>query len=119
MSWDARLEYKDESLGDWNCTHNCNRMMATVLEENGHKLEKHWLIGHMGNSWFDVLDKMSGTDGAVLLSVIVSGMEAEPKRFRDMNPANNWGNYDGALEVLREMLTTSRECPNAIWSVSG
>lgn len=97
MSWDAYLcaevDGHDIEIKSWNYTHNCNRMMATVLEEHGHKLEQHWLIGHMGKSWFDALNGLDGKHGGELLDMIINEMQNDPARFRAMNPENNWGSF--------------------------
>jgi predicted N-acyltransferase len=123
MSWDADLVVEVDGnrlmVGEWNYTHNCNAMAATVLEEVGQQVEKHWLIGHMGGSWFDKLDGLDSTKGAELLRVIIDGLEADPKRFRAMNPANGWGDYDSFLDVLTKMRRKALEFPSAKWSVSG
>lgn len=93
MSWDAYLcaevDGHDIEIKSWNYTHNCNRMMATVLEEHGHKLEQHWLIGHMGKSWFDALNGLDGKHGGELLDMIIAVPRDEPReqlgqfRYRD------------------------------------
>lgn len=33
----------------------------------------------------------------------VARMEAEPDAYREMNPANGWGDYEGALRYLRDL----------------
>ena len=78
MSWDAALinvctacKHKEQH-GSWHYTHNCNAMLSAALEDVGYVLESHWLIGHMGKSWFRVLDGLNGRDGAALLSLIIS-----------------------------------------------
>ena len=124
MSWDAYLEpaeRDDPDVGfEWNYTYNCNVMVATVLEEAGHDLgEPHWLIGHMGKSWLDRLSGCTGAEGGALLIVAIKGLEAEPDRFRKMNPSNGWGDYDSLLVVLREMRDRSRENPTWKWRVRG
>jgi hypothetical protein len=48
----------------------------------------------------------------------VERMEAEPDRYRKMNPENGWGDYEGALDFLRRLLRACRAHPNAtiqIW----
>jgi hypothetical protein len=123
MSWDACLEYDIDGhtheVFEQNYTHNCNRMMAAVLEDAGHKLESHWLIGHMGKTWFHVLDGLNGAKGYELLDIIVTGLEADPARFEAMNPENVWGSYARVLTVLRKMRDVSKEYPSCKWRVSG
>jgi len=114
MSWNAYIGDKS-----WNYTHNTNEMIATVLEEHGAKMESHWLIGHMGKSWFTLLNGLSGRAGAKFLQIVVDGLERDPDRFVAMNPPNGWGSYDTLLPKLREMLAASRHYPNDTWEVHG
>ena len=125
MSWDADLVEccitcgHEERHGSWNYTHNCNQMISAVVEEMGYELKTHWLIGHMGKSWFEVLDNMSGKDGAKFLREIVMRLEAHPERFSAMNPPNGWGSYETLLPLLHAMKTASYKNPGASWRVSG
>lgn len=123
MSWSADLEVTVDGhvlgVGGWNYTHNCNKMMSTVLEENGTKLESHWLIGHMGKSWFDALNGKTAPEGSALLRTIIEGMEDDPERFKAMEPPNGWGSYAGVLQILRQMLARSNSYPSAVWRVRG
>lgn len=124
MSWDAYLtvtvDGNELGVGDWNYTHNCNKMISIALEEAGYELgEPHWLIGHMGKSWFDKLNGLTASAGAILLSAAIDRMEKDPERFEGMNPSNGWGSYSGVLEVLREMRDKSLQFPSGNWSVSG
>ncbi|MDQ3573656.1 MAG: hypothetical protein M3404_01845 [Actinomycetota bacterium] len=48
------------------------------------------------------------------LKEAVVAMEADPERFRAMNPSNGWGNYEGALEYLRDFLAVCEEAPDAV-----
>ena len=126
MSWDAYLVSSscitcghEERHGSWNYTHNCNQMIATVVEDMGYELKQHWLIGHMGKSWFDVLDGMSGKDGAKFLGKIVQRLEADPERFCEWNPPNGCGSYETLLPTLRDMEIISYKNPGATWRVDG
>ena|SRR5688572_3708666 len=122
MSWDASLvDDCGDDIGccEWNYTHNTNGMISAVLENAGYELESHWLIGHMGKSWFKVLNGLDGQKGAELLTLIIDGLEADPERFEAMNPANGWGSYDTLLPILKKMLAASIEHPTGKWSVRG
>lgn len=133
MSWDATLtDDRGHEDGSWNHTHNTSRMIYAVLEDAGVKLPDstrpcsrlengEWVSypdGYGTIAWWEHLDGMSGIMGATFLRVIVTGLEADPERFRKMNPENGWGDYDGLLVVLREMLDAVPEWPTT-WSASG
>ena len=109
MSWDADLiDDRGHSEGDWNYTHNTSRMANAVLFD-----------AEFPETWWKHLDGMTGADGAALLDRIIRGLEADPARFRAMNPENGWGDYDSFLGVLREMHKASLvEWPTK-WSASG
>lgn len=120
MSWDA-----DFDGGSWNYTHNTNAMIAAALEAvTGAKtpeLEDHPLAKVIGPTWYKRLDGLNGREGADLLAAIITGLEADPDRYRAMNPENGWGSYDGVLTVLKEMREASGRacCDVRKWSVSG
>ena len=115
MSWDASFDG-----GWWNYTHNTAPMIYQVLKDAGTELDP-------GESWWKRLDGMTGPEAAAYLGQVIDGLEAEPGRFRAMNPENGWGDYDSLLMTLRSMRAASRapqccdhECPNPQrWSASG
>jgi hypothetical protein len=120
MSWDA-----DFDGSWWNYTHNTNRMIAAAFEAMTGvetKPSDFPILGEIiGPTWWDRLNGKSGTEGAEYLSLIITGLEADPARYRAMNPDNGWGDYDGVLKVLREMYEASRQacCDARKWHVSG
>lgn len=122
MSWDASLhDDRGHCEGDWNYTHNCSRMIYAVLEDEGIELGER-LMGFpermLPCSWYDRLNGATGPDGAAYLDTIVRGLEADPERFRAMNPENGWGDYDSLLKTLTDMRDRVPEWPTE-WSASG
>lgn len=120
MSWDAWLtDDRGHNEGDWNYTHNCNGMANAVLDENYEQRPTfEEVFGHDHVSWWRRLDGLSGPEGAKLLDRIIRGLEADPARFRAMNPSNGWGDYDSFLKELRSMRDAVPEWPTT-WSTSG
>ena len=125
MSWDADLSNVCSTCGHeecyerWNYTHNCNAMISAIVEEMGYTLERHWLIGHMGKSWFEILNGLTGAAGSAFLASILSSLYADPERFTSMNPRNGWGSYETLLPVLQDMHDVGMEYPTAVWKVTG
>jgi len=72
----------------------------------------------IGPAWWERLDGATGPAGRDYLATIITGLEADPRRYRAMNPANGWGSYDSLLVVLREMRDAVPDWPT-VWSVSG
>jgi hypothetical protein len=120
MSWDAEF---DGSA--WNYTHNTNGMIAAAYETvtgTETKPSDFPILGKIiGPTWWLRLDGMSGAEGSEYLGQIIKGLEADPERFRAMNPENGWGSYDRLLEVLREMKSASNAacCDVRRWYASG
>lgn len=135
MSWDAYLtDDRGHEEGWWNYTHNCSGMIHAVLDDSAVELPPdtrpcRWLDretgewhdapnGHGTISWWAHLDGMSGPEGAGYLHIIITGLEADPDRFRAMNPENGWGDYDSLLKTLRAMRAAVPEWP-CTWGASG
>ena len=127
MSWDADLACSQcgryDHNREWNYTHNCNGMIEAVLADAEiDQTRKPFWSGNNGmgrGAWWDLLDGKTGSEGKAFLDRIIEELEADPERFRGMNPSNGWGDYDSLLSVLREM---SEAVPNGeptTWRVSG
>lgn len=133
MSWSAWLtDDRGHAEGDWNFTHNCNGMVRAVLADAGVVLPdsthacsrpidgewRHFPNGYGTISWWEHLDGMTGPKGAEFLHLIILRLEADPERFRAMNPPNNWGDYDSLVKVLTDMRDRVPEWPTT-WSTHG
>lgn len=103
MGWSADLIGPAEELaGSWEYTWNTNPMIAAaVLQKTFSMSVLHGLTGHQAAYW---------------LSVVISGLESNPARFRAMNPVNGWGDYDGLLKTLRAMREQSAVNPQYVWN---
>lgn len=135
MSWDATLiDGRGHVEGDWNYTHNTSVMIYAVLADVGIELPDdktpcRWLDretgdwhdapnGHGSIPWWAHLNGMDGPEGAAYLNSIIRGLEADPERFRAMDPTNGWGDYDSLVKVLTEMRNAVPEWP-CKWEASG
>lgn len=56
-------------------------------------------------------DGKPATELAASLGSAISVMQAEPARFREMDPPNGWGDYVSCLEFLRAILDACGEHP--------
>lgn len=124
MSWDAYLtDDRGHSEGEWNYTHNCNGMANLALDaeyEQRGVFEEVFQVGDKPKhvTWWKLLDGMSGPAGAEFLDRIIRTMEADPEKYRALNPGNGWGDYDSFVKVLTEMRNAVPEWPTT-WAVSG
>ena len=130
MSWNVYLQSRPCPtchdvcyFGEWNYTHNTNRMAHDVLGINNDGSGAVVLgldrndDGSRKRLWVEVLDGMDGPEGAEFLDRIITGLRADPDRYRAMNPDNGWGDYDSFVAVLESMRDAVPERP-CVWSVS-
>jgi hypothetical protein len=109
LSWDAYLyDERGELVAEWNYTHNTNPMIAEALKPleplYGPVPECGGPLGPViGPAWWELLEGLDGSAGSGFLAALIVMLESDPERFRAMNPANGWGDYDRLLVVLREM----------------
>lgn len=103
MSWDIWLavdvDGQSVELPDtWrNYTHNCNRMVRDAgLEEWPYEVAG-WSADRLGRRLADTIECL----------------ERDPEKYRAMNPANGWGDYDSLLVALREVLASCERYPSA------
>lgn len=107
MSWDFWLEKKVDgtvvTLTDWtNYTHNCNQMVRDAgLPEWPYEVDG-WSARKLGRR----------------LQSVLRALDADPGRFRAMNPPNGWGDYEGLLRVLYRVQSACAMFPSAKVRVS-
>ncbi len=101
--WPARVAEPDAG----NYTFNVSPMFAKALDSE------------TGPNWaLYVLNGMKAGDALPRLREGVRRMEEEPDVYRAMNPENGWGDYDGALRVLRSFVAECSLHPLATIHVS-
>lgn len=133
MGWNVHLtDDRGHEEGSWSFTHNCNGMAnatltADELREGGIRwwtsrdrpdIVARLEAGEMRGSWWYCLDAMPGPAGAAFLDRIIRGLEADPERFRALNPGNGWGDFDSFVKVLTGMRDAVPEWPTT-WAASG
>jgi hypothetical protein len=97
---------KPVSVYDNNITHNLSKMASEVKLSNGLSL-------------YDVLWRPDehelelAEDIAELLDEGWNILVNEPDRFRQFNPENGWGNYDGLCRFVYEYRTACWNEPDA------
>jgi len=97
---------KPVSVYDNNITHNLSKMASEVKLSNGLSLydvlwrpDEHEL--ELAEDIVELLDEG--------WNILVS----EPDRFRQLNPENGWGNYDGLCKFVYEYRNACWNEPNA------
>ena len=130
MSWDATLYEVTEvtkchecgqqlpeprkdrgEAGWWNYTRNVTPMIAAAWEQaTGKPIEQNW---------WAMLNGMDGPAGREHIATVVKALEADPEKFRAMNPPNGWGDYDSLLGVLRQMRDAAEDGVTYAWRTAG
>lgn len=101
MSWDIGIELNGVRFEDasWNYTHNCNDMMREA-----------------GYDWIYHLDGERVADTLPKFQAMVENLEANPEKYRAMNPENGWGDYDRLCAKWREeILPRAKESAKSQW----
>ena len=97
---------KPVSVYDNNITHNLCKMASEVKLSNGLTL-------------YDVLwrpdehELVLAKDIAELLDEGWNILQSEPDRFKQHNPSNGWGNFDGLCKFVYEYRNACWNEPNA------
>jgi hypothetical protein len=113
VSWDADLSCAAcgcDGGNAWNYTSNTNPMVNAILADAGYDGP---------SAWWTHLNGMTGEESRPFLDLIIQGLEADPDRFRAMNPPNGWGSYDNLLATLHEMRAAAGAGHDTTWSASG
>lgn len=88
-----------------NVTHNLNKMADAA--------------GIYKHLWRP--DELGITTAAQLIAPLAQGLarlEEDPQSFKQYNPANGWGDYEGLVEFVRNYLAACKENPDAKVGVS-
>jgi len=62
------------------------------------------------------------TTAADLIEPFTRGLhqlKSQPKYFKEFNPPNGWGTYEGFVKFVEDYLTSCRENPKALVSANG
>lgn len=112
MSLDVTLvETKPTRVYEGNITHNLNKMASAVKLSNGKSLyEVLWRPDENNYS--------CAQDIAELLDEAFNQLLAEPNFFRNYNPPNGWGSYEGLVNFVYNYRNACWDSPDAKIQVS-
>jgi hypothetical protein len=100
--------------------------LEEIVTENKDVFEGN-ITGNLCPMWtkagiYEALYESKGKRAKEIIQVIESGikdMETKPEEYKVLNPKNGWGDYDGALRWIKNLLEACIEHPEAIintWS---
>lgn len=95
MSYDVDIGYEC-----FNYTYNCAPMFNKAFNsiENFKKI-----IDLTGQSAIPALDGMTGKQARIFLKDAIIYFEKNEAELKKIAPINGWGDYDGALEFLKNI----------------
>lgn len=88
---------------DLNYTWNCAPMFYDALTWANKGVE----LG------INQLNEMKCSEAKPLLSLAINRMKDNPDIYKPMNPANGWGDYEGAIAFLEAILGYCEKLPDA------
>lgn len=100
----ARTLKDDNTVYSANITHNLNKMASEA--------------GIYKHLWRP--DEINITKASQLVTPLKMGLavlETDPERFKEFNPSNGWGTYEGLVEFTRNYLGACEQYPEAQVSV--
>jgi hypothetical protein len=105
MSLDVKLRaLQPTSVFDWNITHNLGKM----ADEAG-IYEALWRP-----------EEIDVTTAEQLIPILSNGLDLlleDPEHFKQFNPENGWGDYEGLIQFVGAYLKACKEHPDAVIEV--
>lgn len=80
----------------WNVTYNLGKMLRAA-----------------GFPEWRALADTPAVEAGGMLRKVADTLKADPDRFREFNPPNGWGDFEGAVEFLESFATGCAEHPEA------
>ncbi len=109
MSYDIGLfintgiyEYQVHDCG--NMTYNVSKMYRETFPA--------------GMDGIHALAEIKAADAIEMLRMVIGEMESNPSKYKLLNPPNGWGNYESALQYIRNILVGCEQHPNCIIRIS-
>ena len=98
MSLDINLMVtKPTSVWDYNITHNLGKMAAQVRLSNGHTLyQVLWRPEEIDIEYAGEIIRWLEEGLSMLLS--------DPEKYKEYNPENGWGSYEGLVQFVEEYI---------------
>ena len=100
------------SFSIWMEIDTGGRDPAVVAEDMGYTYNISPMLRAAGIHTRDMNEK-TGEELSPLLDLAISRMQLDPEKYEAMNPENGWGDYEGAVNCLRKILSACVRHPRA------
>ncbi len=102
---DRPLEFKEICVYEYNCTHNLGSMASAA--------------GVYQALWRpEEIPANKASDLIELLSSGLRRLKGSPDVYKEFNPSNGWGSYEGLVKFVESYLNACTEFPDAGISIS-
>lgn len=109
-------------LHDWNVTYNLNRMLWEAGWKWGDDDPTQglhaWIVQGVGMVWPAELAGIRAGDLGEKVLMVVTQLRERPTHFKQWDPPNLWGDYDGLLATFESFLRSIEAHPDARLGVS-
>lgn len=124
MSYDIDV-YTITNHHSSNYTSNISKMYYLAFDRVIRSLkplfEKSWVWYSISGGDIDFKKAINSKEREVIiptLQFMITDMKAYPEIYRPLNPENEWGNYEGAIQFLEGALKALLENENSIARIS-
>lgn len=111
----------EDCVFEYNITHNLNKMaMECGLYEamwRPYMLHPDFTT-EVDEYKFESSHEMKASDIEQKLSEGLTELENNPEKYKEFNPENGWGTYDGLVQFAKKYLEVVNDYPNAIIETS-
>ncbi len=106
MSWDTSLKiFTGKKMTNVVCCGNCTYNLGNMFKKA------------LGFNFSDLNGKRAG-DVLSKLQLSIKDMRDNPDEYKEYNPDNGWGTYEGAFEYLVRIAEACENHPDATISIS-
>jgi len=92
---------RSDSDHNFNVTYNLSTMWHEAIPNQERLIE---------------VDGMIGKDSLPLLEEALKNLESDPAKFKEFNPPNRWGSYEGLVSTLHKMCEVIKKFPDGTWN---
>jgi len=120
MSWDFNMVIdiangRDAEIFDGlNYTYNVSPMYVEAFKES----EGSIALNINKSKGIRILEGLTGEEAKPFLEKAIKKMKDEPNYYKTFNPKNGWGNYEGALSLLEQLLEWAEYAPKAKFQIT-
>lgn len=104
----------DLTLIDEECPH-CKRSGEIASFNYTYNVSRMWYAIYPEDKGMVFIEGMKAFEAQVKLSIAIAALRERKEEMIKLNPPNGWGDYEGFLAFLNELVSIGISNPNAVW----